>query len=204
MHVRLRAGREVQHGHHLLARGTAQRRRVVDALPGKGDHPERHGHGGRRGLLRCRRRGAPSAGRGDRPRLQRGRHAAPPVELDFSPLPERARQQQRPGGQEPDVPTPSASCRGCSGSGSTATRVRLDAACSANEFYETDPERNFVRGYMMQIIRGGVGPWTTAMTAPPTGRSPGARGTTKRSGGASTTPPLSAFSARTCPTRKTG
>ena len=42
----------------------------------------------------------------------------------------------------------------------------------SNEFYETDPERDFVRGYMMQIVRGGVWPWTTAMHGARTGRIP--------------------------------
>ena len=58
-------------------------------------------------------------------------------------------------------------------------RERLDShkgplGCSllSNEFYETDPDRDFVRGYMMQIIRGGVGPWTTAMTGASNGQIP--------------------------------
>ena len=58
-------------------------------------------------------------------------------------------------------------------------RERLDShkgplGCSllSNEFYETNPERDFVRGYMMQIIRGGVGPWTTAMTGASNGQIP--------------------------------
>ena len=42
----------------------------------------------------------------------------------------------------------------------------------SNEFYETDPERDFVRGYMMQIVRGGIWPWTTAMQGARTGTIP--------------------------------
>ena len=56
---------------------------------------------------------------------------------------------------------------------------RLDShkgpvGCSilSNQFYETDPNRDFVRGYMMQIVRGGVGPWNTAMQGAATGQVP--------------------------------
>ena len=42
----------------------------------------------------------------------------------------------------------------------------------SNQFYETDPNRDFVRGYMMQIVRGGVGPWNTAMQGAATGQIP--------------------------------
>lgn len=42
----------------------------------------------------------------------------------------------------------------------------------SNEFYETDPERDFVRGYMMQIVRGGVWPWSTAMLGARSGTIP--------------------------------
>ncbi len=48
----------------------------------------------------------------------------------------------------------------------------LGCSLLSNEFYETNPERDFVRGYMMQIIRGGVGPWTTAMTGASNGQIP--------------------------------
>jgi len=56
---------------------------------------------------------------------------------------------------------------------------RLDShkgpvGCSilSNQFYETDPNRDFVRGYMMQIVRGGAGPWSTAMQGAETGQIP--------------------------------
>ena len=42
----------------------------------------------------------------------------------------------------------------------------------SNQFYETDPERDFVRGYMMQIVRGGIWPWTTAMLGASSGTIP--------------------------------
>ena len=42
----------------------------------------------------------------------------------------------------------------------------------SNQFYETDPERDFVRGYMMQIVRGGIWPWTTAMRGASSGQIP--------------------------------
>ncbi len=56
---------------------------------------------------------------------------------------------------------------------------RLDShkgpqGCSflSNEFYETDESRGFVRGYMMQVTRGGGGPWGTAMQGAMTGSIP--------------------------------
>ena len=42
----------------------------------------------------------------------------------------------------------------------------------SNEFYETDSEREFVRGYMMQIVRGGIWPWSTAMQGARSGTIP--------------------------------
>ena len=42
----------------------------------------------------------------------------------------------------------------------------------SNHFYETDPERDFVRGYMMQIVRGGIWPWSTAMQGAASGTIP--------------------------------
>ncbi|MEM7365032.1 MAG: GMC family oxidoreductase, partial [Pseudomonadota bacterium] len=42
----------------------------------------------------------------------------------------------------------------------------------SNEFYETDLSRGFVRGYMMQVTRGGAGPYQTAMQGAQTGTIP--------------------------------
>ena len=56
-------------------------------------------------LLRRRRRRAVPAGRGRDRGLQRRRHAAAAAELGVRPFPERAGQFQRPGRQEPDVPS---------------------------------------------------------------------------------------------------
>ncbi|MDA1302257.1 MAG: GMC family oxidoreductase [Proteobacteria bacterium] len=42
----------------------------------------------------------------------------------------------------------------------------------SNEFYETDLSRGFVRGYMMQVTRGGGGPFATAMQGAATGAIP--------------------------------
>ena len=42
----------------------------------------------------------------------------------------------------------------------------------SNEFYETDESRGFVRGYMMQITRGGAGPYQTAMQGAQAGTIP--------------------------------
>ena len=56
--IRLRAGRQGEHRHHLLAGGAAPGRDAADALPGARDHRRRRRHGRRRRLLRRRRRRA--------------------------------------------------------------------------------------------------------------------------------------------------
>ena len=89
LHLRLRPGREIEHGHHLLARGVASGRGTVDPLPRAGDHGERRRHGRRRRLLRRGGRGAPSAGRGGHPRLQRRGHPAHPLEQHFGAVPRK-------------------------------------------------------------------------------------------------------------------
>ena len=48
----------------------------------------------------------------------------------------------------------------------------LGCSLLSNQFYETDPDRDFVRGYMMQGVRGGAGPWNTAMQGAASGRIP--------------------------------
>ena len=105
LHLRLRAGRQGEHRHHLLASRDPCRRRTAHALPGARDHHQRARHGVRRDLLRRRRRGAFPAGRGRHPRLQRHRHGAHPAELGVVAVSQRPRQFQRPGRQEPDVPS---------------------------------------------------------------------------------------------------
>ena len=55
LHAGLRAGRQGQHRHHLLAARHPRRRRAAHALPGARDHHRRARHGGRRDLLRRRR-----------------------------------------------------------------------------------------------------------------------------------------------------
>ena len=83
LHAGLRAGRQVQRRHHLLAARHPRRRRAAHALPGARDHGRARRHGERRDLLRRRRQGAVPAGRdGDRG-LQRHRHAAADAELAF-------------------------------------------------------------------------------------------------------------------------
>ncbi len=42
----------------------------------------------------------------------------------------------------------------------------------SKEFYETDPDRDFVRGYNMQVVRGSLGPLATAMQGYFTGEIP--------------------------------
>ena len=104
LHPRLRPGRQGEHRHHLLARGAARRRRVAHPLPGARDHHRRARHGSGRRLLRRGRQGAVPGGACRRARLQRCRHAAAAAEFGLRPVPERPRQFQRPGRQEPDVP----------------------------------------------------------------------------------------------------
>ena len=58
LHPGLRAGREGEHRHHLLARGAARRGRAAHALPGARDHDRRARHGRGRRLLRRGRQGA--------------------------------------------------------------------------------------------------------------------------------------------------
>ena len=48
LHAGLRAGRQGQHRHHLLAAGDPRRRRAAHALPGARDHHRRARHGDRR------------------------------------------------------------------------------------------------------------------------------------------------------------
>ena len=106
LHAGLRAGRQGQHRHHLLAGGAARRRRAAHPLPACARSPSTsNGMATGVDLLRREGRGAVPAGRdGDRG-LQRRRHAAPAAELAVGQVPQRHRQLERPGRQEPDVPS---------------------------------------------------------------------------------------------------
>ena len=101
-------------------------------------------------LLRCRRGGAISAGRGGHPGLQRHRHAAPAAELGFGAVSQRAGQFQWPGRQEPDAASVAAGPRLCRRARWTAI-ARPCSVLWSKEFYETDPSRDFVRGYTLQF-----------------------------------------------------
>ena len=103
LHARLRAGRQGQHRHHLLAARPARGRGAAHALPRARNHHQRAWHGVGRDLLRRRRGGAIPAGRGGHPRLQRHRHAAPAAQLGVVALPQWPGEFQRPGRQEPDA-----------------------------------------------------------------------------------------------------
>ena len=61
LHARLRAGRQGEHRHHLLAGGDPRRRGTAHALPGARDHRQRARHGLGRDLLRRRRRRSSSS-----------------------------------------------------------------------------------------------------------------------------------------------
>ena len=104
LHAGLRPGRQGQHRHHLLAGGAAGRRRVAHPGPRARDHRRQGRHGDRRRLLRRRRQGAVPAGRDGDHRLQRRRHAAADAEFAVGQVPQRHRQFERAGRQEPDVP----------------------------------------------------------------------------------------------------
>ena len=114
LHAGLRARREGLDRHYLLAGGASapgsscethcRVREITD---------QRARHGLRRRLLRQGRRRAVPAGRSRRHRLQRRRHAAAAAELGVRPLSGRARQFQRAGRQEPDVPSLCAGLRLC-------------------------------------------------------------------------------------------
>jgi choline dehydrogenase-like flavoprotein len=71
----------------------------------------------------------------------------------------------------------------------------------SQQFYETDPARDFVRGYSFELVRG-MGPMSTALWAMGVGRLPWAQGhhAAYRSD-LRTAPPASSRSARTCPSR---
>ena len=105
VHHGLRPGRQGQHGRHLLAGGGEAWRRAQNPVPGARDHRRRRRHGGRRHLLRRRWRRAQAEGRDRGARVQRHRHAAAAPELPLQALPRRPGQPQRPGRQEPDVPS---------------------------------------------------------------------------------------------------
>ena len=152
LHAGLRAGRQGQHRHHLLAGGDPRRRRAAHALPGARDHARRARHGVRRDLLRRQGRGAVPAGRAGDRRLQRRRHAAPAAELAVRPLPQRAGQLDGLVG------------RNLMFHPYAYTYGYVDEQMDGNhgptlclwsqEFYETDTARDFVRGYTFQINRG--------------------------------------------------
>ena len=81
-----------------------KRRHSEDARQGEGDHGGEGWAGGRRGLLRPGRPRPGAEGAGSRPGLQRGWDAANAAELGVASVPGRSGQQQRAGGQKPDVP----------------------------------------------------------------------------------------------------
>ena len=83
----LRAGREGEHRHHLLAGGAAPGRAAPDPLPRARDHRRRERHGRRRHLLRRRRASSGGSGARRGRRVQRHRHAAPAPELALEPSP---------------------------------------------------------------------------------------------------------------------
>ena len=102
---------EGEHRRHLLAEGAGVRRAAADARPRARDHA-RPGRARRRGAL-PRPRGAPPRAEGARggPGRQRDRHAAAAAELALGAVSRRAGQSERPGRQEPHVPSLRAGAR---------------------------------------------------------------------------------------------
>ena len=93
---------------------------------------DEHGMASGVDLLRCPGRRAVPAGRAGDRGLQRRRHAAPAAELAVRPLPQRPRQFERPGGQEPDVPSLCLQPTAMSTSRSTAITARRSACGARN------------------------------------------------------------------------
>ena len=77
-------------------------------------------------------------------------------------FPERTGEPQRPGRQEPDVPPLRRRSAASSPNPSTARLVPIGSIIFSHEFYETDPQRDFVRGFRLQIVRQS-GPLHTAL-----------------------------------------
>ena len=94
--------------------------------------------------------GAIPAGRGRHHRLQRHGHAAAVAQFGIGAFPQRAGQFQRAGRQEPDVASLRRRSSAMSRSRRRQSRPPHDCLWS-KEFYETDPERDFVRGYTFQF-----------------------------------------------------
>ena len=87
LHAGLRAGREGEHRHHLLAACDPRRGGTAAALPGAGDHDDEHGMASGAIYYDADGHGAvPAGGNGD-PRLQRRRHAAAAAEFGVGRFP---------------------------------------------------------------------------------------------------------------------
>ena len=165
LHLGLRAGRQGEHRHHLLARRHPRRRRAAHALPGARDHQQRARHGVRRGLLRCRWRRAVPAGRGGDPRLQRDRHGAHPAVSNSNGL---ANSSGLVGKNLMFHPY----ARIAGYFDETLDGYRGPGNCIwSQEFYETDRSRGFVRGYTFEFSRG-QGPVMAAVHGMQIGRLP--------------------------------
>ena len=147
-------------------------------------------------LLRRRGRRAVPAGRSRRHRLQRHRHAAPAAELGVGAFPDGI-----------------ANSSGLVGKNLmfhpyALTYGYVDEPLDGNhgpplciwsqEFYETDPKRDFVRGYAFQFGRG-FGAVSTPSSAPTRAGCPGARTITASTASSSTTASRWWRSARICP-----
>ena len=104
LHAGLRTRGEGEHRHHLLAGRAASRRRIAHPLPGTRGHDRRARHGRGGGVLRRGRKRAISGRTRCRACLQWCGHAAAIAEFGLRAVPERARQLQRAGRQELDVP----------------------------------------------------------------------------------------------------
>ena len=145
--------RHVQRPRHLLAGGARQAGSTCAPRPGCA-RSRWTARGGPRGAVYYdatgrvqEQRGAPG-GAG----LQRHRHAPPAAQLRLRALPPGPGQLQRAGGAEPDVPPGGLRQRGLRRA-STAYQGPLGTFLHCQEFYETDRQRGFVRGFQLQLYR---------------------------------------------------
>ncbi len=153
LHAGLRAGAKASDRHHLLAAGAARRRRAAHLVPRPRDHRSTSTAWPPASSITTRT--ARSISSAAEIVIIAGNGVGTPRLMLFGlrQHPERPRQLSGPGRQEPDAPSLCASLR-LFDEPMTAIAVPSAAACWSQEFYETDPARDFVRGYTFQFGRG--------------------------------------------------
>ena len=203
LHAGLRAGRQGEHRHHLLAARDPRRRGTAHALPGARDH-HRTSTAWRRAsiyydaegveqfqpaevvIMACNGVGTPrlllNSASGGFPNGLANSSGLVGKNLMFHPYAQVYGYVDEPldGNRAPPL------------------------CLWSKEFYETDPRRDFVRGYTFQFGRG-IGPVTEAIISDADGpRCPGARAITAPSANWSAAASACRRSARTCRRSTTG